>query len=83
LMAVGAFTLGHTLEEQAALELEGADGDAPADPERLRHAVASGPYPNLAASLPTLAGDDFTAHFEFGLRLLVEGLRSLEGNRGS
>ncbi len=78
LMAVGNFTLGHTLEEQAALEPEGADGDAPSDPGRLRHAVASGPYPHLAASLPALAGGDFTGHFEFGLRLLVEGLRSLE-----
>ncbi|MEV0276457.1 TetR/AcrR family transcriptional regulator [Streptomyces sp. NPDC050610] len=81
LMAVGAFTLGHTLEEQAALEPDGADGAAPADPGRLRHAVASGPYPHLAAGLPTLAGGDFTAHFEFGLRLLVDGLRSLERNR--
>ncbi|MEU7046075.1 TetR/AcrR family transcriptional regulator C-terminal domain-containing protein [Streptomyces varsoviensis] len=84
LMAVSAFTLGHTLEEQAALEPAGADGSeggAPADPERLSGAVASGPYPHLSAALPTLAEGDFTAHFEFGLRLLVAGLRSLEHPR--
>ncbi|MEU2213133.1 TetR/AcrR family transcriptional regulator, partial [Streptomyces hygroscopicus] len=74
LMAVVNYTLGHTLEEQAALR---PGDDDMADPERLRRAVESGPFPHLAAALPTLTSTDFTAHFEFGLRLLLQGLRAL------
>ncbi|MFJ3204031.1 TetR/AcrR family transcriptional regulator C-terminal domain-containing protein [Streptomyces sp. NPDC086989] len=73
MLAVVNFTLGHTLEEQAAL-----GGEAPADPERLRLAVTESAFPHLAASVPVIAGGDFDAHFEFGLRLLVNGLRTLE-----
>ncbi|QKW24877.1 TetR/AcrR family transcriptional regulator [Streptomyces seoulensis] len=73
-MAVVHFTVGHTLEEQAALR---PDGDSPADPEVLREAVASGAYPHLTAALPTLAEPDYTPHFDFGLALLVAGLEAL------
>ncbi|MEU0929783.1 TetR/AcrR family transcriptional regulator [Streptomyces malaysiensis] len=75
LMAVANFTVGHTLEEQAALR---PGDEADADPERLRQAVASGPFPHLVAALPTLTDSDFTAHFEFGLHLLIQGLRTLD-----
>ncbi|MFF3460379.1 TetR/AcrR family transcriptional regulator [Streptomyces sp. NPDC002730] len=78
LMAVANFTVGHTLEEQAALE---PDAEAPADPGRLRDAVAAGSYPHLTATLPVLTSTDFTAHFEFGLRLLIEGLHALRQQR--
>ncbi|MFG2826402.1 TetR/AcrR family transcriptional regulator [Streptomyces sp. NPDC048434] len=67
------FTLGHTLEEQAALQVA---GDGPADPERLRDAVTAAQYPHLAVTLPVLTSTDFTAHFAFGLRLLIDGLRA-------
>lgn len=76
LSAVADFTVGHTLEEQAASAANGAAG--PADPERLREAVgAAGSYPHLAAVLPVFTSADFTARFEFGLGLLTEGLRAL------
>jgi TetR/AcrR family transcriptional regulator, tetracycline repressor protein len=78
LMAVANFTVGHTLEEQAALE---PGAEAPADPGRLVDAVAAGSYPHLTATLPVLTSTDFTAHFEFGLRLLIEGLRALRQQR--
>ncbi|MGW1791626.1 TetR/AcrR family transcriptional regulator [Streptomyces tubercidicus] len=68
------FTLGHTLEEQAARQ--GAE-PGPVDPERLRAAVTPGQYPHLAAALPVLTSTDFTAQFEFGLGLLLQGLRAL------
>ncbi|MEU9114840.1 TetR/AcrR family transcriptional regulator [Streptomyces sp. NPDC048483] len=74
LMAVANFTVGHTLEEQAALQ-PGDEGAA--DPEHLRQAVEAGPFPHLVAALPTLTSTDFTAHFEFGLHLLIHGLRAL------
>ncbi|WP_443033548.1 TetR/AcrR family transcriptional regulator C-terminal domain-containing protein [Streptomyces sp. CA2R101] len=33
-------------------------------------------YPHLAPALPVLTSTDFAAHFTFGLRLLLEGLRA-------
>ncbi|WP_433573589.1 TetR/AcrR family transcriptional regulator [Streptomyces sp. CA-251247] len=75
LMAVANFTVGHTLEEQAAAREPGTE--APADPGRLADAVTAGSYPHLTATLPVLSSTDFTAHFEFGLRLLINGLRTL------
>ncbi|WKD35889.1 TetR/AcrR family transcriptional regulator [Streptomyces xanthophaeus] len=76
LMAVAHFTIGHTLEEQAALRLP--EGDGAADSERLRRAAEPERYPQLAAVLPTLVSGDFAAHFDFGLALLLQGLRALD-----
>ncbi|MGK5638657.1 TetR/AcrR family transcriptional regulator [Streptomyces sp. URMC 126] len=73
LYAVANFTVGHTLEEQAALRPE--DGGT-TDAGDLREAVETGTYPHLTATLPVLTSTDFTAHFEFGLRLLLDGLRA-------
>ncbi|MEV6580057.1 TetR/AcrR family transcriptional regulator [Streptomyces sp. NPDC051582] len=68
------YTVGHTLEEQAARR----PGDqGPADPDRLREAVAEARYPYLTAALPVFTSTDFTAQFEFGLGLLIQGLRLL------
>ncbi|MGW6846553.1 TetR/AcrR family transcriptional regulator [Streptomyces sp. NPDC054958] len=77
LMAVVHFVIGHTLEEQAALR-QPSDGGGAADPERLRLAAEPERYPQLAAVLPTLTSGDFAAHFDFGLSLLVRGLRGRE-----
>ncbi|WP_425337854.1 TetR/AcrR family transcriptional regulator C-terminal domain-containing protein [Streptomyces roseus] len=59
MLAVVNFTLGHTLEEQAALA-----GEAPADPERLRLAVTESAFPHLAAAVPVITEGDFEAHFD-------------------
>ncbi|MFD3437042.1 TetR/AcrR family transcriptional regulator [Streptomyces sp. NPDC058685] len=79
LMTVANFTVGHTLEEQAAAREP--DTEAPADPGRLAEAVTAGAYPHLTATLPVLSSTDFTTHFEFGLRLLIDGLRTLSQQR--
>ncbi|MFI8343915.1 TetR/AcrR family transcriptional regulator C-terminal domain-containing protein [Streptomyces sp. NPDC085639] len=76
LMAVVHLTIGHTLEEQAVLRPVGSEGAA--DPERLRLAADPERYPQLAAVLPTLTSEDFAAHFEFGLSLLLRGLGTLD-----
>jgi TetR/AcrR family tetracycline transcriptional repressor len=65
-LAVVFYTLGHTLEEQAAAEGAG---------EHLRHAIASAGFPHLAATETVLTSSDFATHFEFGLRLITRGLR--------
>ncbi|MFD7084018.1 TetR/AcrR family transcriptional regulator [Streptomyces sp. NPDC059918] len=73
-LAVIHYTVGHTLEEQAALQ----PGDqGPADPDRLREAVAEARHPHLAEALPVFTDTDFAAQFEFGLDLLLQGLRAL------
>ncbi|WP_037857671.1 TetR/AcrR family transcriptional regulator C-terminal domain-containing protein, partial [Streptomyces sp. NRRL S-340] len=59
---------------QAALRP--ADG-GPTDAGALHEAVEAGTYPHLAATLPALTSTDFTEHFEFGLRLLLDGLRAV------
>lgn len=86
-LAVVNFTVGHTLEEQAALQpgdsaaAEAGPAEAgPADPDRLRRAVAAQDFPHLTAALPVLTSTDFAAHFAFGLNLLVQGLRATERN---
>ncbi|GCD36178.1 TetR family transcriptional regulator [Streptomyces chrestomyceticus JCM 4735] len=38
--------------------------------------MTAGTYPHLSATLPTLTSTDFTGLFEFGLDLLIEGLRA-------
>lgn len=74
LYAVANFTVGHTLEEQAALRPENEES---ADAGSLHEAVVAGAYPHLSATLPVLTSTDFTEHFEFGLRLLLDGLRAV------
>ncbi|MER5972156.1 TetR/AcrR family transcriptional regulator [Streptomyces sp. NPDC002055] len=73
LYTVANYTVGHTLEEQAARQ---PGNGGPADPGVLRDAVTAGAYPHLSATLPTLTDQDFTRLFEFGLGLLVAGLRA-------
>ncbi|WP_432907977.1 TetR/AcrR family transcriptional regulator C-terminal domain-containing protein [Micromonospora matsumotoense] len=62
------FTIGHTLEEQAAA------GDL-ADLTQLRRALDPGAYPALAAAGAALTDPGFATHFEFGLTALIDGLR--------
>ncbi|MFJ1705985.1 TetR/AcrR family transcriptional regulator [Kitasatospora sp. NPDC088346] len=72
--AIVHFTIGHTLEEQAALP-HGAQQQPP-DAERLRAAITPDRYPHLAAAEPVLTGSDYATHFAYGLRLIIDGLRA-------
>ncbi|WP_399894269.1 TetR/AcrR family transcriptional regulator C-terminal domain-containing protein [Streptomyces sp. BBFR51] len=67
LYALVYFTLGLTQEEQAAGQ---------AEEHRLREAVASGPYPALAATLDTLTSHTFDARFEDGITRILGGAGS-------
>ncbi|MFL4909771.1 TetR/AcrR family transcriptional regulator C-terminal domain-containing protein [Streptomyces sp. MMS24-I2-30] len=74
LYTVANFTVGHTLEEQAAAAPENG---GPAGVEKLRDAVTSGSdYPHLTRALPAFADMDFGRNFEFGLCLLIDGLKA-------
>ncbi|MFD0904393.1 TetR/AcrR family transcriptional regulator C-terminal domain-containing protein [Actinomadura sediminis] len=62
---VACYVVGEVLEQQGY-----RDGDA----ERLSASAVPGAYPNLAA-LPVDRFLDFDGRFEFGLRMIVTGLR--------
>ncbi|MFF0870000.1 TetR/AcrR family transcriptional regulator [Nonomuraea sp. NPDC003560] len=66
------FTVGHTLEEQAAQSLAGSE--LPASLTLLHAALDPDAYPNLAAAEATLTSTDFAAHFAHGLNLIITGL---------
>ncbi|HWS32448.1 MAG TPA: TetR/AcrR family transcriptional regulator C-terminal domain-containing protein [Actinoplanes sp.] len=69
MFAIVHFTVGHTLEEQAAA------GDL-ADLTRLQDALDPSTYPTLTAAGAALTDTGFATHFEFGLTALINGLRS-------
>lgn len=73
-MTLVNYVLGHTLEEQAAVS-DGIGGTEAVG--RLRDAATAGEHPRLAAAFPVLTSADFDTHFDFGLRVLIEGLRHL------
>ncbi|MEU9603269.1 TetR/AcrR family transcriptional regulator C-terminal domain-containing protein [Streptomyces sp. NPDC048057] len=68
LLAVTQYTVGHTLEEQVAVDPSDAGALGPAV---LVEAVGAGDYPHLTATFTSL---DFAPQFAFGLDLLVDGL---------
>ncbi|MGW0770429.1 TetR/AcrR family transcriptional regulator C-terminal domain-containing protein [Streptomyces sp. NPDC002676] len=68
------YVLGHTIEEQAQLQLP-TDRDWRIRTERLNVDVS----PQYAAALDALADADPAERFDFGLGLFVEGLRQLPG----
>ena len=74
MFAIVHFTIGHTLEEQAA-------ADDLADFAQLRSALDPGTYPALAAAGAALTDPGFATHFAFGLTALIDGLRA--GFRGA
>ncbi|MCS0602245.1 TetR/AcrR family transcriptional regulator [Streptomyces sp. LP11] len=78
-LTVVNFVLGHTLEEQAAAADDAVETEGL---RRLRDAVLTGGHPHLAATMRVLTDPDFEAHFEFGLRLLVEGCAARERSSG-
>ncbi|MBF6271558.1 TetR/AcrR family transcriptional regulator [Nocardia farcinica] len=65
------YTLGQTLEEQAVTD--------PAEADRLTSTLASGAFTHLTATRNTLTSTDFGSHFNFGLRVVISGLRAEYG----
>ncbi|WP_432431064.1 TetR/AcrR family transcriptional regulator C-terminal domain-containing protein [Streptomyces hygroscopicus] len=66
-------TAGHTLEERAALV---PDDGVPGTADTLRAGVPPESHPHRDATLPTLTDTDFGRLFEYGLGLLIGGLRA-------
>ncbi|OMI84894.1 TetR family transcriptional regulator [Streptomyces sp. M1013] len=73
LYTLSNFTVGHTLEEQAARSEENG---GPGAAGLLRSAVTDGSYPHLHTAVTALASTDFDRHFEYGLGLIIDGLKA-------
>ena len=64
------YVVGHTIEEQLAADLPDNG-----DPALLIEAVTAERYPNLAAAIEHIPAPHPPEHFDYGLRLLINGLR--------
>ena len=67
------YVIGHTIEEQLAADLPEHGGPAL---DQLTDAVTAEQYPNLAAAIEHVPGPHPPEHFDYGLRLLINGLRA-------
>ena len=67
------YVVGHTIEEQLAADLPGTGDPALA---QLADAVTAERYPNLAAAIEHIPAPHPPEHFDYGLRLLINGLRA-------
>lgn len=67
------YVVGHTIEEQLAAGLPGNGGPALS---QLAKAVTGEQYPNLAAAIDHIPAPHPPEHFDYGLRVLINGLRA-------
>ncbi|MEC3978603.1 TetR/AcrR family transcriptional regulator [Amycolatopsis sp. H20-H5] len=67
------YVVGHTVEEQAALALPGGGDDKVRE---LAAALDPARYPNTAAALADIPAPHPEEHFEYGLALILTGLRT-------
>ena len=67
------YVVGHTNEEQLAASLPGSGHDAA---ERLTGAVDPQRHPHLYAALAHVPAPHHQEHFDYGLRLIVNGIKA-------
>lgn len=72
--AIGGYIFGFVAMETGGLF--GPGPGAAADPDDHAEGIALGTLPCVTAALPYLARCDFDQQFEFGLDLMIEGLRA-------
>jgi TetR/AcrR family tetracycline transcriptional repressor len=70
------YVVGHTIEEQLAVELTDGGRDASA---RLTHAVDPQRHPHMYAALAHIPAPHHQEHFDYGLHLVVNGIRADTG----
>jgi TetR/AcrR family tetracycline transcriptional repressor len=84
LFAISNYLAGFALEEQAdrlrgeagGAELTGADGAAPTPDDIAAWVLGQGDYPRLAAALREIGDPQGDETFEYGLQLIIAGMRS-------
>jgi len=67
------YVVGHTIEEQLAVTPPGSGHDAT---ERLTVAVDPQRHPHMYAALAHIPAPDHQEHFDYGLHLIVNGIRA-------
>ena len=67
------YIVGHTIEEQLAAALPGSGHDAT---DRLTGAVDPQRHPHMHAALAHIPAPHHQEHFDYGLRLIVKGIRA-------
>jgi len=72
------YVVGHTIEEQLAVALPQAGHEAT---ERLTGAVDPQRHPHMYAALAHIPAPHHQEHFDYGLRVIVDGIRA--GTNGS
>jgi len=70
------YVVGHTIEEQLAVALPGSGHDATA---RLTGAVDPQRHPHMYAALAHIPAPHHQEHFDYGLHLVVNGIRADTG----
>jgi TetR/AcrR family tetracycline transcriptional repressor len=70
------YVVGHTIEEQLAVALPGSGHDATA---RLTGAVDPQRHPRMYAALAHIPAPHHQEHFDYGLHLIVNGIRADTG----
>lgn len=70
------YVVGHTIEEQLAVELPHGGRDASA---RLTNAVDPQRHPHMYAALAHIPAPHHQEHFDYGLHLVVNGIRADTG----
>lgn len=70
------YVVGHTIEEQLAVALPGSGHDATA---RLTGAVDPQRHPHMYAALAHIPAPHHQEHFDYGLHLIVNGIRADTG----
>lgn len=70
------YVVGHTIEEQLAVALPGSGRDATV---RLADAVDPQRHPHMYAALAHIPAPHHQEHFDYGLRLVVSGIRADTG----
>jgi TetR/AcrR family tetracycline transcriptional repressor len=84
LFAISNYIAGFALEEQAdrlrgeagGAELTGADGGRPSPDDIAKWVLGQGDYPLLAAALGEMGEPQSGDNFEYGLQLIIAGMRA-------
>jgi hypothetical protein len=74
--AFGAYVMGFVVQEVGGVFGGGANPDPAFDPEAVAAQLPRDLLPNLAELFPLVCGGDADNDFEYGLNLLLGGLRA-------
>lgn len=81
-LTVTCFVLGFTIEEQAAADPGGGEGQVLADRQAEFRRFVGDRYPHITLCIPDIFDPDQDARFRLGLEMQIAGLAVLIGGKG-